>query len=271
MAGVRWLTALVPLTSAALVTTGVLDLRAGLLVALALEAALAVLLLVEAVPFRRAYRVARRTGAGRLAAAVVGAEAVWPPVVVRLARAEVGILRLLWWAVRRREDVGPGDTALGYAGRFGVVLVVLTVLGVLETGVLHVLVLWETVRWGLVVVSVYALVWSVGFASSPRQHPHLLRDGELVLRSGHLHAFAVPLSGLVAARRSVVSDHRRTVVHDGERLVVSVMGDPNVELRLDPPVRVAGREGPVARVAFWVDDPQAVARLLHDRTVPVDH
>ena len=73
---------------------------------------------------------------------------------------------------------------------------------------------------------------------------------------------------MVAVRRSVQSEHGRTVVRNGDRLVLSVMGDTDVELRFDPPVPVAGQDEPVARVAFWADDPQAVVRLLRDRAVP---
>lgn len=264
----RWLALLVPLVDVALVLTGVLSLRAGIVVALVLESLLAVVLVVEAAASRRAYRAARRDGAGRRAALVAGAEAVWPPVVLRLARAEAGVVRSLWWVVRRRSDVGPGDVPLPYAGRFGLVLGAVTVLGVLETAVVHVLLPWETTRWVLLAVSVYALFWVLGSGLSLFQHPHLLHDDELVLRFGHLHAIAVPLAGLVGVRRSVEAEHARTVSRDGDRLVVSVMGDTDVELRFDPPVHLAGQDGPVTRVAFWVDDPQAVVRLLRDRAVP---
>jgi hypothetical protein len=37
-----------------------------------------------------------------------------------------------------------------------------------------------------------------------------------------------------------------------------------MELRLDPPARVAGQEHTVAPLACWVDDSQAVVRLLRD-------
>ena len=264
----RWLTVVVPLADAALVLTGVLSLRTGIVVALVLEALLAVVLVVEAAAFRRAYRTVRRDGGGRRAALGAGAEAVWPPVVLRLVRAEAGVVRALWWAARHRSAVGPGDVPLPYAGRFRLVLGAVTALGVLETAVVHVLLPWETARWVLLAVSVYALVWVLGSGLSLLQHPHLLRDDELVLRSGHLRSIAVPLAGLVAVRRSVESEHARTVVRDGDRLVLSVMGDTDVELRFDPPVHVAGQDEPVARVAFWVDDPQTVVRLLRDRAVP---
>ncbi|MGY1679649.1 hypothetical protein [Geodermatophilus sp. SYSU D01176] len=90
LATARWLAVLVPLVDAGLVLTGGLDLRTGVVVALVLEALLAVVLVLEAAAFRRAYRSARREGAARRAAVVAGAEAVWPPVVLRAARAEAG-------------------------------------------------------------------------------------------------------------------------------------------------------------------------------------
>jgi hypothetical protein len=264
----RWLTLVIPLVDVALVLPGVLSLRTGIVVALVLEVLLAVVLVVEAAAFRRAYRAERRSGGSRRAGLVVGAEAVWPPVVLRLARAEAGVVRSLWWAVRRRSDVGPGDLPLPYAGRFRLVLGALAVLGALETAVVHVLLPWQTARWVLLAVSLYALLWVLGSGLSLFQHPHLLRDDELVLRFGHLRSVAVPLAGLVTVRRSVRSGHEKVLRRDGDRLVLSVMGDTDVELRFDPPVRVAGQDEPVIRVAFWVDDPQAVVRLLRDRAVP---
>jgi hypothetical protein len=264
----RWLALVIPLVDVALVLSGVLSLRTGIVVALVLEALFAVVLVVEAAAFRRAYRATRQRGAGRRAGPVAGAEAVWPPVLLRLVRAEAGVIRALWWAVRRRSAVGPDDVPLPYAGRFGLVLGAVTALGVLETAVVHVLLPWEIARWVLLVVSSYGLVWVLGSGLSLFQHPHVLRDGELVLRSGHLHSIAVPLAGLVAVRRSMESEHGRTVVRNGDRLVLSVMGDTDVELRFDPPVHVAGQDEPVARVAFWVDDPRTVVGLLRERAVP---
>ena len=264
----RWLALVIPLADVALVLTGVLSLRTGIVVALVLEALLAVVLVVEAAAFRRAYRRTRQDGGGRRAGLVAGAEAVWPPLVFRLVRAEAGVLRALWWAVRCRSAVGPDDVPLPYAGRFRLVLGALTVLGALETEVVHVLLPWEVARWVLLAVSLYALVWVLGSGLSLFQHPHLLRDDELVLRFGHLRSVAVPLAGLVAVRRSVEAEHKRVLVRDGDRLVLSVMGDTDVELRFDPPVHLAGQDDPVARVAFWVDDPRAVVRLLLDRAVP---
>jgi hypothetical protein len=73
---------------------------------------------------------------------------------------------------------------------------------------------------------------------------------------------------LLALRRDVESGHGKVLLRDGDRMVLSVMGDTDVELRFDPPVHVAGQDQPVTRVAFWVDDPQAVVRLPRVRAVP---
>src|SRR3712207_9589751 len=108
LAAARWLALVVPLVDVALVLTGVLSLRAGIVVALVLEALLAVVLVVEAAAFRRAYQGVRRSGGSRRAGLVAGAEAVRPPVVLRMASAEARGIRGPWWAARGRSGRGTG-------------------------------------------------------------------------------------------------------------------------------------------------------------------
>jgi hypothetical protein len=187
-------------------------------------------------------------------------------VLGTVVRSEAGIVRAYWWAVRSRRAVAAGEVALPYSGRFGVVIGGMAGIGAIELGVVHVLLRsWPVARWTLFALGLYALVWSVGFGLSLRQHPHLVRDGELVLRFGHLRSTAVPLAHLVAVRRAVDPQHRRTVVLDGDRLALSVLGETTVELRFDPPVQVAGQPRPVGRVAFFADDPAAAVRELRGR------
>lgn len=263
---VRWSAVLIPLVDLALVLSGVLDLRTGLVVAVVLEVVLAVVVVVEARAFRAAYRQARALGKSRSDATVRGLEAVWPPVILRLARAELGLLRSLWWAVRGRRAVRPGEVALPYADRFTVLLGTVAVLGALELGVVHVLTArWPTLRWTLFALGVYALLWVVGFGLSLRQHPHLLRDRELVLRFGHLRSVTLPLDQLVAVTAAPSSGHARNVLLTDGGLVMAVMGDTNLELRFHPAVEFQGR--PVGRVSCYADDPRGVVRLLRDRAV----
>jgi hypothetical protein len=186
------------------------------------------------------------------------------PTLRSLVRSQLGLIRALWWALRGREDVDPHDVALRYDVLDRAVLWTICALGVLEVVVVHVLVSWPPLRWTLFVVGIYGLLAFLGFFLSLGQHPHLLRDGALVLRFGHFHAARVPLDSLVSVRRIVVNGHRKNVAVEGDGLVVACMGETRVELRFSPAavVDVDGRAHAVSRVSFLVDDPDTVTALL---------
>jgi hypothetical protein len=261
----RWAAVLVPAAELGLVLSGVLGVRAAVVVGIGLELLLAVVLVGEVTVFRRAYRHVRAEGGRPAAAAGAGFRAAWPPAVTALAAAELGLWRALWWAVRRRRDVGPDDRPLPYADRFALVTGAVVCLGALEVGVVHVLTArWPLLRWALFALGVYALLWMVSFGLSLRQRPHLLRTDELVLRFGHFRAIRVPLGGLRGVATVVVAGHRRSVVLEGDRLALPVMSDTNVELRFDPPVavEVKGRMHDLGRIAFYADDPRSAVALL---------
>jgi hypothetical protein len=189
-------------------------------------------------------------------------------VVVALAEAEIGLWRSLWWAVRRRRAVGPDDVAISYSDRFTVMLWAVCCLGGLELVVVHVLTArWPLLRWSLLVLGLYALVWFVAFGLSLRQRPHLLGGHELRLRFGWFRDLRVPLDRLATVRTAVVSGHRRNLVVDDRQLTMSVMGDTNVELRFAPAVQVevAGEPRNISTVALYADDPRAVAALVRTR------
>jgi hypothetical protein len=264
---------LFPVAEVGMVVSGILDVRTAVVVGVVLEVLLAAVLIGEVAVFRRAYRRARQQGRPRGSAVEAGLRAAWPPTVVALAEAEIGMWRSLWWAARGRRDVAPGEVPLRYSDRFAVVTWAVCCLGALELGVVHVLTArWPTVRWTLFVVGVYALIWVVAFACSLRQRPHVLRDGELELRFGSFRSTAIPLADLTGVRTAVVAGHTRTVVLDGDRLAMSVMGDTNVELRFAPevPVEVKGHVQPIGRLAFYADDPRQVVTLLRDRLLTAE-
>jgi hypothetical protein len=187
-----------------------------------------------------------------------------PSGVRRFARSQAGLARALGWALRGRADVGPTDVALPYNGLDRAVLWTISVLGVLETAIVHVLVSWPVLRWTLLVVSVYGLVAFVAFHFTMRQHPHLLRGDVLVLRFGHFRSARVPLDSLASVARNVDNTHTRNVALAGDGLVVSFMGGTNVELRFSPDalVELDGQEHPVSRVSFQAEDPRTVTTLL---------
>jgi hypothetical protein len=123
---------------------------------------------------------------------------------------------------------------------------------------------WPTLRWVLLALSVYGLLWVVGLACSLRQHPHVRRGEDLLLRFGHFRTTRVSLAGLVAARRDVRTGHKHNVEFSDGDLSLSVAGETTVELVFDPPaeVEVRGTTERVTRIRFFADDPRTAVRLL---------
>jgi hypothetical protein len=194
-----------------------------------------------------------------------------PPLAGSLIRSQLGLVRALWWAARRREDVGRDDVVLRYNGLDQAVLWTIAVLGVLEIVVVHVLVSWPVLRWSLFAVGVYGLLAFLAFFRTMDQHPHLLRaDGDLVLRFGHFRRARIPLDHLASVHRRVETAHENNVTVDGDHLLVAFLGQTNVDLRFAPDavVDVEGREHAVSRVSFQVESPQTVTALLRARVRP---
>ena len=192
--------------------------------------------------------------------------------MLRVLRDQLGLARALWWALRGRAAVEPGDVALPYNGLDRAVVWTITVVGVVETVVVHVLLTWPPLRWGLLVLSVYGVLGLLAFDATMRQHPHVLRGGELLLRSGHFRTVRVPVEDVAQVRRHVRNDHRRTVETADDRVAVSFMGGTDVELRYGSPtvVDIDGRRSAVERVSFSVHDPAAAVSLLRARTAVPD-
>ena len=263
-----WAAVVLPFAELLLVLTGVLPVAVALGVAVLLEAALAAVVVAEWVLFRRSYRQARADGEGRPAALRAGIEASAPRPLVLVLRSELGMWRALAWAVRRRRSVAPEDVVLTYSSRMGVMLWVTIALTPIEALALHLLVPWETVRWGLLALSVYGLLWMVAFALALGQRPHTLDADELVLRFAHLREAAVRVADVVAATASTTVDHRRNLEQTDGLLALSVLGETSVQLQLRPgsTVRLERAEVPAERVAFFTDDPRRAVRELRSRT-----
>jgi hypothetical protein len=261
---VPWGAVGLPLLDLLLVLTGVLPLAAGIAVVVVLEAALAVVVVAEWVAFHRAWRSARAQGAPRTEALIAGLAATAPPVLVRLVRVELALWRSLWWAVRRRRAVAPGQAAFSYTSRIGVMLWATIALTPIEIAAVHLLLPWQAVRVVVLVMSVVSLVWMVGFAFGLQQRPHVLDGGRLVVRFGTLREAVVRVADVVDVRAVTVVDHRKNLeVTDGQ-VVLSVLGESSVRVQLRPgaTVDLDGRPVAAERVLFFADDPRGLVRAL---------
>jgi hypothetical protein len=263
-----WAALAVPVLDVVLVVGGVLPLAAGVVVAVVLEALLVPLAFAKWALFRRGWRAARAAGAGRRTAIGAGFASAAPAPLVRAARAEAGLWLALWWGLRRRRAVAPGETPLSYTSRIGVMLWVTILLSPVEIVAVHLLLPWHVVRTVVLVVSLVSLVWMVGFTLALQQRPHVLDADRLELRFTHLREVVVRLADVADARVTTTVDHRRSLEVGDGAVSLSVLGESSVRLRLHPgsTVLVDGAAVAAEQVTFFADDPRAAVRELRART-----
>jgi hypothetical protein len=173
----------------------------------------------------------------------------------RLLVAELGSWRsLLLWVSRRTAGVG---TPHPYAGALTMILLLFTAMAAIETVVLHVVLPWDAVRLVCDVVSIWGLLWMLGYFASVRVHPHLVTDDALRVRSGTSVDLVVPWSQVdaVVKQRHPFDSSKRLLVADGVA-AVPVLKETNVVVRLTSPLTVRGDD--VTEVRLFADDPAAL-------------
>lgn len=264
---VRWLPFVAVAVQATLYLTGVLTLAQAAILLLALEALLAVVVAGEFLLLVRAYRRSHQAGANRAEAFSAALEAVLPRPVAFLVRQEFRILGALAGGIRRHRDAAPGDRLLAYGGRLRGILGSMIGISIVELAIVEFLVPWTWLRWTLLILGVYGLIWVLGLAASAYTRPHLLDAERLRLRMTIFADIAVPLGTLSQVGGGGIASHQRGVEAGDGKLAVSVLGLSNMSLTFAEPVEVdcgkAGRHA-VRKVRFYVDDPEAATAAIRE-------
>ncbi|HZM77905.1 MAG TPA: hypothetical protein VFC19_19475 [Candidatus Limnocylindrales bacterium] len=261
----RWLPFAIVLVEAVLLATGVLTLGQAAVLLLILEVLLAVAIVGEFAALLRAYRRARRAEAGRAAAFSAALDAVLPPPLAYLVRQEFRMFSAVYGALRRRRRVRPDEEVVTYGGQLRTLLIGMVAVSIIEVVVVELLVPWDWLRWTLVILGAYGLLWVLGFASSIYTSPHSVARDALHLRFALFAEVAVPMSNVASVSQSLSGSHKKLVEAGDGALSLSVFGTSNVLVILEPAVELdVGRSGRhvVDRVRFYADDPaHAVATI----------
>jgi hypothetical protein len=171
------------------------------------------------------------------------------------------------WA--RVANAGGHGAAFSYHRRTGITtaLGAALALAIVEAIGVHLLLYraHPTAAAGLLSVSLYGIVWLLGFLRAVRLRPVLLTDEALHVRLGLLWDVCVPypaIAGVVAVRS--VADERAV-----DYLRAVALGDPQLVIELHAPLAVAkpyglGRKH-VRRIGLAVDDPAGFAAALNAR------
>lgn len=203
------------------------------------------------------------------------------PIVIRRAwaiarwlfRLEIGIWRsLLLWVTRRRPGQRPGVLVFPYSRDLVPLMAAFIVGSTLELVVVHLLLPWETVRLLADVLSIWGLLWMLGYLASVKVFPHLLAEDELRIRYGTTVDLAVPLEAIAevtSQRRSAATRKTVSIEHDDDRaaLNMAVLKHTKIAIQLRRPTTLKLRGGTetITELRIYVDNPRAFVTAARQR------
>lgn len=194
-----------------------------------------------------------------------------------LVRLEIGIWRsLLLWGTRRKPGQRPSVQAFAYSRDVVPLMTAFIFASTLELVVVHLLLPWETIRLAADILSIWGLLWMLGYLASVKVFPHLISDDELRVRSGTTADIRMPwaaVASVTAQRRSVPTRKTVSVERDHDRVVasVAVLKQTKVDVVFHQPTTLTLPDGPqeLTELRLYVDKPgtfvAAARQSLTDR------
>ncbi len=258
------------------VWSGIMDLREAVLVVVRVETLLLVVGVGNLLLIVRRYRRGRREGLDAWAALEDGITLVLPRMVAWLAANEPRLLVALFrWAFRR---VGLADNEFGYHKRSMLreIMPLLMVAAPMELVVVHLLAHalspWEWLKWAILVLEIYAILWMLGLYASLVTLPHRLEEKGLRLRYGAFAGGFIPYEGIQdmarVVRKAPNSGDGLEYAPEEDALYLAAGGKTDITLHLQTPRTIIGflNESAPARILHLAaDDPGRLARELRRR------
>jgi hypothetical protein len=183
------------------------------------------------------------------------------------------------WALRRPLPLAPGDEPFGYLGVIKPILGVFIGLSIVEIPILDLIITnvvpWRPARWIMLGLSVWGLLWMIGFFASIKIHPHIVGDPGIRVRLSAGIDLMVPWEDIetVSHRyRSMPSGKSVQIeeVDDHRVLQIVVGSQTSVDVRLRRPVVFPLSKGPtepVDELRLYADDPDAFVRKARAASV----
>ncbi|WP_174279847.1 hypothetical protein [Sphingomonas bacterium] len=211
----------------------------------------------------RIFRAGETTTGDRWLAA---ASEVLPPMLVRLAAAELTILHMALFRWGGPADVPANCRGFSYHKHLTPMCATLLILSGIEVAVYHLLVgHWSrTAALVMFVLSDLGLVYLVGLIKSFRFRPVLLTPDGVCVRAGILINQPIPLDLIV----DVETGFSGEAVRDPATLNAALLAWPNILLKLNGSVgrrSLLKRKRAFRNIAFRLDDPEPFIRLLRWR------
>ncbi len=275
----RALKVLVPLVVLAeviLVWSGVMDLGDAVLVVAGLEALLFLVGLGGLVLVVRRYRKEREAGLEPWRALEDGLSLVLPRTVARFILHEPRLFVSLFRWTFRRVRLADHEFAYHRSSLVRAFVPVVIVTSPVELLVVHLLAQalspWAWLKWALLALGVYAILWLLGLYASLVTLPHRLEERGLRLRHGLFAEGFVPYEEIKTAlrkeRKAPNSGDGLSHVPEEGALYLATGGKTDVALRLRTPRSMRGflkETEPASRIHLAVDESDRFVRELRQR------
>jgi len=171
--------------------------------------------------------------------------------------------------VFRRPHVPRGAVPFRYIGAIAAILWGFIYASAIELVAVHFILPWEKVRLVVDILSLWGLVWMLGYMASLRVYPHLVSDAGLRIRHGFSKDFVLPQDAIasIAVRERVRDKSRAIQVDYGEQgtvLNVVIANRTNVDVALSRPLDLAGHTD-VTVLRCYTDDPRGLVARANER------
>ncbi|MHB1134950.1 MAG: hypothetical protein ACYC4L_21475 [Chloroflexota bacterium] len=270
--GLKWLLPLLVVAEVALVRLELLDLGTALWVAIGVEALLLIVGGRQLFVAWRRYRRERRAGLNPWLALEEGVAVLLPRPLARVVVLEPRLWAYLFLWLSRRFRRRENEFAYHKRSVMTTFLLLLAFTTPVELLLLELLVPWGWLRWLLLVLSVYALIWLNALYASLVVLPHRLEADGLRLRFGVLAEVLVPYTAIA----EVTAEHRRApggaeglrAQPEAGVAYLAANGTTDLTLRLRQPLSLQGllnRTPPVTTLHVAVDEPHRLAASLATR------
>jgi hypothetical protein len=186
----------------------------------------------------------------------------------RAAAAEAATWRNLFLWVARRPVERHGGEAFGYLGVVKPILGVFLVLSVVEIPVLD-LIVKHVIPWGparliMLAISVWGLLWMLGFLGGLIRHPHLVVAEGLRVRMGPGIDLTVPWEAIASVSKRYRSmPSSKSVQYEDGALHIVVGSQTSIDVRLRRPLAFElprGTSEAVDEVRLYADDSDGLVR-----------
>ncbi|MFJ2033029.1 hypothetical protein [Streptosporangium sp. NPDC087985] len=235
-------------------------------VIVAAEAAVTVLVCVEALLLAGAFRRHRSGGLTVAGAAGAALRDLVPEPVLRLMAHEARAAASIGYLVTGRRNGVRGDAvAIGYAREQTPMMIALLVVCVIEVVVLAIVLPWPVVHAVVLVLGVYTVVMVLSVTAAGVTRPHVVGPAELRLRWCALFDLRVPVPLIESVRVDRRYSHERLLQVTGSELSLAVSSQTNLVVELAEPVtavRPLGATVTARRLRVYADDPDAAVAAI---------